>query len=133
MNTFKRTGKSNTSLGVGLVHVYREMWNEKMPEWYNKINDWANHHNISYDWGKLDFETGIYHFYKILFDQEIEDVYQIPLPKLLKSLKERKEYDDQLIMQRLIEEKKKQKEYDRMKAAVSEHAKNFQGLPYITP
>lgn len=136
MNSFKRTGNSNVSLGVGMVHVYKEMWNKKMPKWYDSINNWAQGENINYAWGIMDFETGMYNFYSLDFeDQNPTITFSISLEDLLESLKERKKYEDEILMRKLMTERETQKAHDKMRAAAAEHAKEFKKstFPYITP
>ncbi len=88
---FQRGQDPASSLDIGQVNIYGTMWNKRMPEYYDQIDDWAKENKIDHTYASLDKKTGIFTFYKIDFSQELEAVYSIGLEKLLDSFDERKQ------------------------------------------
>ena len=88
---FQRGKDPASSLDIGQVKIYRDIWDKRMPEYYDQIDDWAKENKIDHTYARLNKKTGIFTFYKIDFSQELEPVYSIGLEKLLDSFDGRKQ------------------------------------------
>lgn len=88
MNNFKRGIDSKKGLDVGMTQIWKDMWFSEMRDLYDEIHSYASEINVTYDWSKMDWETGEFQFCVSDFDNPQGIViFTLPLTELINGIK----------------------------------------------